>query len=185
MTLIKKRIIKVNMIETQNHEIKMKQDTRGSIFSKCVVSLIFGLLPMHIFAESYVQPIIHGKVQTHLEMNLKMLPKPKQVIRGGEDECNGGNFPDQYRYGDFTVLDNGQIREVVMNGSNGIIFHQQRIVDTINQQTFKRKFKAFIYEDETNPNIFSADMAKDGNDSIQFIFKAGKLQRYRLNFDNC
>lgn len=172
-------------IEMKIKNIKMNPIKNRFKSLQLVLSLILGFLPMQIIAEIYVQPIIQGKVQTHLEMNLKTLAEPKQVIEGGEDECNGGNFPDQYRYQDFTVLDNGQIQEVIMNGSNGVIFHQQRIVNKMNQQVFKKKFKAFIYADETNPNILTADMSKDGNDSIQFIFKAGRLHSYRLNFDDC
>ncbi|NHB58872.1 hypothetical protein [Acinetobacter shaoyimingii] len=159
---------------------------KRSLYSKLALGLMMSLLPMSTFSEIYVQPIIQGKVVKHWEVNLKTLPKPKQVIKGGEDECNGGNFPDQYRYQDLTLLDNGQVKEVIINGSNGLIFHKERIVEKMNQQKFKKKFKAVLYsKDETNPNVLSADLASDGNDSIDFIFKSGQLYKYQLNFDNC
>jgi hypothetical protein len=154
--------------------------------SKVILSLIMTLLPIKIFAEVYVQPIIHGKLVKNFEVNLKALPKPKQIIKGGEDACNGGNFPDQYRYQDLTAHDNGQIQEVVINWENGLIFHKHRIIEKMSQQKFNQKFKTVLYRlDEGNPNSIFANLASDGNDTIEFIFKSGQLYKYRLNFDDC
>lgn len=153
---------------------------------KKIYILIFCLLPSSTtYAASFVKPILNGKIQNLLFVNSKVFGKPIKRIKGGEDECNGGFLPDKLIYKDFTLLDDGRVDEVIMSGSNGLIFHKQRI-EKMSQQKLKQKFKSILLDiDDTNPNVLFANVETHGNDSIEFIFKSGQLYKYRINYDDC
>ena len=144
------------------------------------------LLSLNLHAESFVKPILNGKIQNKLHVNIKAFGQPIKRVKGGEDECSGvGFFPDTLIYKDFILLDDGKIQEVVISGSNGLIFHKQRI-EKMSQKMFKQKFKSVLFDiDDTNPNVLFANIETSGNDSIEFIFKSGQLYKYRINYDWC
>lgn len=153
---------------------------------KKISILLFCLISCaNLYAESFVKPILNGKIQNVLLVNPKEFGKPIKRIKGGKDECNGGFLPDKLIYKDFTLLDGGRVEEVVMTDSNGLIFHKQRI-EKMSHQKFKQKFKSVLLDvGDTNPNVLFANVESRGNDSIEFIFKSGQLYKYRINYDDC
>lgn len=141
------------------------------------------MLSVSLFAANEVQPVIQGKVYQDWYMKPEKLAKPNKVIKGGRDECNDSYFPDQLQFASYTVLENGLIKEVYFKDHNTVIFHQQRIPYNLDQATFKEKFKNYLYEID-DKNSMSGGV-KGSNDSIEFIFKKGKLVKYRLSVDDC
>lgn len=139
-----------------------------------------------LFAAPFVQPVIQGKVYNNWEVPIRLLGKPKSIIKGKPDECNGGNFPDEYDYGSFKLLDTGIIKEVYLSQNNGLLFHGQKIRGGIDQKSFMQQFKKYeLWGDSENKNIVYSGLAESGNDSIEFVFKNGKLLKYKLFFDDC
>ena len=139
-----------------------------------------------LFAAPFVQPVIQGKVYNNWEVPIRLLGKPKSIIKGKPDECNGGNFPDEYDYGSFKLLDTGIIKEVYLSQNNALVFHGQKIRGGIDQKTFMQQFKKYeLWMDAENKNVVYSGLAESGNDSIAFVFKNGKLLKYKLFFDNC
>ncbi|MFI8035587.1 hypothetical protein ACH8I4_17145 [Acinetobacter sp. ABJ_C3_5] len=139
-----------------------------------------------LLAAPFVQPVIQGKTYSNGEVPIRSLGKPKSIIKGKPDECNGGNFHDEYDYGSFKLLDTGVIKEVYLSQNNGLLFHGQKIRGGIDQKSFMQQFKKYeLWGDSENKNIVYSGLAESGNDSIEFIFKNGKLLKYKLFFDDC
>lgn len=139
-----------------------------------------------LLAAPFVQPVIQGKTYSNGEVPIRSLGKSKSIIKGKLDECNGGNFPDEYDYGSFKLLDTGVIKEVYLSQNNGLLFHGQKIRGGIDQKSFMQQFKKYeLWGDSENKNIVYSGLAESGNDSIEFIFKNGKLLKYKLFFDDC
>jgi len=139
-----------------------------------------------LLAAPFVQPVIQGKTYSNWEVPIRSLGKPKSIIKGKPDECNGGNFPDEYDYGSFKLLDTGIIKEVYLSQNNGLLFHGQKIRGGIDQKTFMQQVKKYeLWMDAENKNVVYSGLAESGNDSIAFVFKNGKLLKYKLFFDNC
>lgn len=139
-----------------------------------------------LFAAPFVQPVIQGKTYNNWEVPIRSLAKPKSIIKGKPDECNGGNFPDEYDYGSFKLLDTGVIKEVYLSQNNALVFHGQKIRGGIDQKTFMQQFKKYeLWMDAENKNVVYSGLAESGNDSIEFFFKNGKLLKYKLFFDDC
>lgn len=137
-------------------------------------------------AAPFVQPIIQGKIYSNFEVPIRLLGKPKSVIKGKLDECNGGYFPDEYDYGSFKILDTGVIKEVYLSQNNELLFHNQKIHGGVDQTIFMQQFKKYeLWMDSKNKNIVYSGLAESGNDSIEFVFKDGKLLKYKLFFDDC
>lgn len=147
------------------------------------------IMPIGALAENFVQPIIQGKVYNTWTVNPKRFGQPVHMLKGGEDECNGGYFPDQYQFKNFSVLSNGQIHEVYLTQNNGLSFHNERISPStspsLNKAQFMKKFKKYLRIDSENPNILHADASDDSNDSISFVFNNTQLLKYQLHVDNC
>lgn len=151
------------------------------------------IMPIGALAENVVQPIIQGKVYKTWTVNPKRFGQPLHILKGGEDECNGGYFPDQYQFKNFSVLSNGQIHEVYLTQNNGLSFHNERISPStslstspsLNKAQFMKKFKKHLRIDSENPNILHADASEHSHDSISFIFKNNQLFKYQLHVDNC
>lgn len=139
-----------------------------------------------LFAAPFVQPVIQGKTYNNWEVPIRSLAKPKSVIKGKPDECNGGYFPDEYDYGSFKLLGTGVIKEVYLSQNNALVFHGQKIRGGIDQKTFMQQFKKYeLWMDAENKNVVYSGLAESGNDSIAFVFKNGKLLKYKLFFDDC
>ncbi|ENX21868.1 hypothetical protein F892_01106 [Acinetobacter vivianii] len=144
------------------------------------------LVSQPLFAAPFAQPIIQGKTYNNWKVPLRLLGKPKSVIKGKVDECNGGYFPDEYDYGSFKLLDTGIIKEVYFSHNNELLFHGQKLRGGIDQKQFMQQFKKYeLWEDSENKNIVYSGLAESGNDSIEFVFKNGKLLKYKLFFDDC
>ena len=151
------------------------------------------IMPIGALAENFVQPIIQGKVYNTWTVNPKRFGQPVHMLKGGEDECNGGYFPDQYQFKNFSVLSDGQIYEVYLTHTNGLFFHNERISastslstsPSLNKAQFMKKFKKHVRIDSENPNILHADASEDSHNSISFTFKNNQLLKYRLDVDNC
>lgn len=155
---------------------------KNKIFSLALMCVISSPL----LAAPFVQPVIQGKTYSNWEVPIRSLGKPKSIIKGKPDECNGGNFPDEYDYGSFKLLDTGVIKEVYLSQNNGLLFHGQKIRGGIDQKTFMQQFKKYeLWGDSENKNIVYSGLAESGNDSIEFVFKNGKLLKYKLFFDDC
>jgi hypothetical protein len=155
---------------------------KNKIFSLALMCVISSPL----LAAPFVQPVIQGKTYNNGEVPIRSLGKPKSIIKGKPDECNGGNFPDEYDYGSFKLLDTGVIKEVYLSQNNGLLFHGQKIRGGIDQKSFMQQFKKYeLWGDSENKNIVYSGLAESGNDSIEFIFKNGKLLKYKLFFDDC
>lgn len=150
---------------------------------KIKLMVLLAMLPLSVVATESIQPVIQGKVYQDWYMKPEKLAKPNKVIKGGRDECNDRYFPDQWKFGSYTVLANGQIQEVYFRDNNTVIFHHQRIPYNLDQAAFKKKFKNHIFETD-DKNVIDAGV-EGSNDSIEFIFKNGKLFKYRLNIDDC
>lgn len=139
-----------------------------------------------LLAAPFVQLVIQGKTYSNWEVPIRSLGKPKSIIKGKPDECNGGNFPDEYDYGSFKLLDTGIIKEVYLSQNNALVFHGQKIRGGIDQKTFMQQFKKYeLWGDSENKNIFYSGLVESGNDLIAFVFKNGKLLKYKLFFDDC
>ncbi|ENU92923.1 hypothetical protein F971_01910 [Acinetobacter vivianii] len=139
-----------------------------------------------ILAASFVQPVIQGQTYNNWKVPLRLLGKPKSVIKGKVDECNGGYFPDEYDYGSFKLLVTGIIKEVYFSHNNELLFHGQKLHGGIDQKQFMQQFKKYeLWEDSENKNVVYSGLAESGNDSIEFVFKNGKLLKYKLFFDDC
>lgn len=157
-------------------------------FKNCIyiVTFFMGLIiPTWALAENFVQPIIQDKVYKTWTVNPKIFGKPVRILKGGEDECNGGYFPDQYQFKNFSLLSNGQIQDVYLTQNNGLFFHHERISTSFNKAQLMKKFKKHVRKDSDNPNILHADASDDSNNSITFIFKNNQLFKYQLHVDNC
>ncbi len=147
---------------------------------------LMGMISTPIFAAPFVQPVIQGKVYDNWEVPIRSLGKPKSIIKGKPDECNGGYFPDEYDYGSFKLLDTGVIKEVYLSQNNELLFHGQKIRGGIEQKRFMQQFKKYeLWGDSENKNVVYSGLAESGNDSIEFVFKNGKLLKYKLFFDDC
>lgn len=179
------------MIETRefklkNEELKWRKIRMKSKNMIYIVTFFMGLItPTWSSAENFVEPIIQGKVYKNWIANPKIFGKPIQVLKGGEDECNGGNFPDQYQFKNFSLLSNGSIQEVYLTQNNSLFFHNERISPNLKKLQFIKKFKNHIYIDSENPNVLNAEASDDSNDSIEFIFKNNQLLKYKLHIDDC
>ncbi len=143
------------------------------------------MIPTWALAENFVQPIIQGQVYKTWTVNPKVFGKPVHVLKGAEDECNGGYFPDQYQFKNFSLFSNGQIQSVYLAQNNGLFFHNERISATLNKAQFVKKFQKYVRKDSDNPNILHADASDDSNDSITFVFNNTQLLKYQLHVDNC
>ncbi|MCJ8160026.1 hypothetical protein [Acinetobacter zhairhuonensis] len=144
------------------------------------------MVSQSLFAAPFVQPIIQGKIYSNWEVPIRSLGKPKSVIKGKLDECNGGYFPDEYDYGSFKILDTGVIKEVYLSQNNELLFHSQKIRGGVDQKNFMQQFKKYeLWIDTENKNVVYSGLAESGNDSIEFVFKDGKLLKYKLFFDDC
>ena len=155
---------------------------KNKIFSLALMCVISSPL----LAAPFVQPVIQGKTYSNGEVPIRSLGKPKSIIKGKPDECNGDNFPDEYDYGSFKLLDTGVIKEVYLSQNNGLLFHGQKIRGGIDQKSFMQQFKKYeLWGDSENKNIVYSGLAESGNDSIEFIFKNGKLLKSKLFFDDC
>ena len=137
------------------------------------------------FADKTIQPVINGKTYHSFDLNLKTLPKPLKVIKGEPDECNGGNFPDEYDFGSFTVNGYDRIQTVHMLKNNAVIFYGKKIDGSMTKANFQKIFKGKITSDEENPNRFSASSEQDEYKSITFYFKNNHLDHYELWVDDC
>lgn len=147
--------------------------------------LIYMLSPL-AFAKLSIQPIIRGKSYTTLQVPHGSFGKALKVIKGQPDECNGGYFPDEYDYGSFKILETGVIKEVYFGQNNALLFHGQKIYGGIDQKSFMQQFKKYkLWTDSENKNVVYSSLAETGNDSIEFVFKNGKLLKYKLFFDDC
>lgn len=137
------------------------------------------------FADKTIKPVINGKTYNSFELNLKTLPKPIKVIKGEPDECNGGNFPDQYDFGSYTVNTNDRIETVRMTKNNAVIFYGKKVDASMTKANFQKIFKGKINLDEENPNRFSASSEEDEYKSIVFYFKNNHLDHYKLWVNDC
>lgn len=147
---------------------------------------LMSMVSTPILAAPFVQPVIQGKVYNNWEVPIRLLGKPKRIIKGKPDECNGGYFPDEYDYGSFKLLDTGVIKEVYLSQNNELLFHGQKIRGGIEQKRFMQQFKKYeLWGDSENKNVVYSGLAESGNDSIEFVFKNGKLLKYKLFFDDC
>ncbi|NNP70998.1 hypothetical protein [Acinetobacter sp. Ac_5812] len=147
---------------------------------------LMSMVSQPLFAAPFVQPVIQGKTYNNWEVPIRSLGKPKSVVKGKPDECNGGYFPDEYDYGSFKLLDTGVIKEVYFSQNNALVFHGQKIRSGIDQKSFMQQFKKYeLWMDAENKNVVYSGLAESGNDSIEFVFKNGKLLKYKLFFDDC
>lgn len=152
--------------------------------------LMMGLLLLPILGtakkidQPIVQPIIQLTVYSDYHVDLRSFGKPVQIIAGAEDECNGGFFPDDYRFKNFTIRKDGLIREVYLQPKNGLIFYGEKLDANTTEARFKRQFKG-KFTPRTEGHTYAAMLGEDESKSIVFYFKNGTLQKYSLWVDDC
>lgn len=137
------------------------------------------------YAVPSLQPVINGQSFQQFSTSIEQFGPPQKVIAGAEDECGGGVFPDDYQFKNFTIREDGVIREVELSGTNAVIFYGKRLDAKTTQKDFEVWFKNKIFKDEENPNEYDGQAAEDEYKSFRFYFKNGYLSKYRLWMDDC
>ena len=141
-------------------------------------------MPYIGYAQS-IQPIIHNKTYSGLSVPLKNFGKPERIIKGGENECSGGFFPNQYVYRDVTLSDQGQVYSVIMNRNNGLVFYHKKIDASMGKTKFLQLFKDLVWQSEEHPNVYYAESEEDSTTIITFIFKDERLIKYKISTNDC
>lgn len=135
------------------------------------------------FADTVIKPIIRGQTFNAFYIPVKTFGKPLKVIKGEEDECNGGQFPDKWVYDHFILLENGRIDKVYLKGNNAVKVNTATLDEKITEAQFKKKFSKFIFKAE--PDGYAIAIPKDSNNAVTFYFKNNKLSYYQFSFDDC
>lgn len=148
----------------------------------CILGL---MLSAHVLADPSIKPVINGKVYNDLTVPTKTFGKPKRIIKGDPDECNGGFYPNELDYGTFKLLDTGLIREVTLNDKNSLIFHGQKVTIGMKKTDFLKKFKDKVWIDGDHKDMIDAQSAHDEYTSIRFYFKNGTLEKYNIWQNDC
>ncbi len=117
------------------------------------------------------------------DIPLNNLKKPKQVIKGEDDECNGGYFPDQWVYEDGVVLSTGSLDKVYVSQQNGLKYGSRLFNHLTSENEFKKFFGEQIYM--TKNHVYSLQPWEGSNDSLDFHFRNGKLHYYMHSIDDC
>lgn len=137
------------------------------------------------YAKESIQPIIHGKIYPSFRVSLNEFGQPDKINKGRVDHCNGGFFPDQYLYQDFTLLDRGLVYEVILNQKNGLIFYNQKINLNTKKSTFLKQFQGIVQKSSENMNEYYAESEEDATTLITFIFKGEKLVKCKIIMNDC
>lgn len=143
------------------------------------------LIPSLSQAQDQIKPIILGKTYNSFHAQVDKFGKATKVIAGSEDECNGGDFPDDWHYPSFTIRADGLIKEVLMQGGNGVMFYGKKLDANSTEAAFLQQFKGKYQRDDESKHRYHASNAEDELSSIQFYFKHGKLEKYTLSLDDC
>ena len=135
------------------------------------------------YAQINIQPFWHGKVMENFEIPLNKMKKPKQIIKGKFDECNGVYFPDKWVYEDGIILSTGILETVYVNANNGLKYGNRRLNHTLTEQQLKNMFNHKISMLEEH--VYYLQPWEGDNSSLSFYFRNGKLDHYTLSIDDC
>ncbi|GAA5587500.1 hypothetical protein Acal01_02670 [Acinetobacter calcoaceticus] len=135
------------------------------------------------YAQVNIKPLWHGKVLKDFDITLNSLKKPKQVIKGEVDECNGGYFPDQWIYEDGVILSTGSLDKVYVSQKNGLKYGSRLFNHLTTENEFKKFFGKQI--DISENHTYSIFPWEGSNDGLHFHFRNGKLHYYTHSIDDC